>query len=153
MRHYCPALHLGEGSYTAPLLPQGGKVSQIHMHARKKTRNSQTNQNQGRRTHMRGEKENERVQTRPGKIKKIKKCRDSNSRNGGGLLFRAHFLSPGTPLVGSFGAVSSSAWLLPAPSVEGSLNPEFCPEFLDRTLFHSKGRNLNSDNSRNQYIC
>lgn len=84
MRHHCPALHLGEGNYTAPLLPQGGKVSQIHMHARKKTQNSQTNQNQGRRTHMRGEKENEVF--RPGleKLKKKKKiCRDSNSRNGG----------------------------------------------------------------------
>lgn len=62
---------------------------------------------------MRDEKENERVQTRPGKIKeknfkKKKKSRDSNSRNGG-RTFRTHFLSLGTPLVGSFGLVSSSA--------------------------------------------
>lgn len=70
MRHHCPALHQGEGNCTAPLFPQGEKVSQIHMPTRKKP---QTNQNQGRRTYMRDEKENEHVQTRPGKIKKKRK--------------------------------------------------------------------------------
>lgn len=63
---------------------------------------------------MRDEKENEHVQTRPGKIKeknlkKRKKAGIPTQEMEGGLLVRAHFLSLGTPLVGSFGLVSSSA--------------------------------------------
>lgn len=158
MRHQCPALHLGEGNKVAPLFSQREKVLQIHMHKRRKSKNTKEPNKpkpgkenileRWKREWMCSDQtweEKKKTKKKNEKKKKARKSRDSNSRNGGRTCGKGSLPIPWDPI--SWILLSCQLYCMTA-ACSFSLN-----SFLDKTLFHPKGRNLDSDNSKNQCIC
>jgi len=134
-----PVLHPGQGKNMASLFSWGEKKSPK---ATKKPK--QTMAREGGHIHERWKREglsSDQVWKNKGMDSQLEKWRVG-----------PHSSFWGTPSAGSFGL----SGLVHVCCLHSSKQPESIPtpmSSLDKTVVHPKGRNLNSDNNRNQYIC